>query len=83
MANPVLAELEKEVASDVTVMGSAATLINGFAARQQAAIDAALANGATAEQLAPVQAEVDSLKASSAALSAAVVANTPPPAPTP
>jgi Mg2+ and Co2+ transporter CorA len=83
MANPVLAELEKEVASDVTVMGSATTLINGFASRQQAAIDAALANGATAEQLAPVQSEVDALKAGATALSAAVVANTPPPAPAP
>lgn len=74
--NEVIANLAAEVANDVTVMASATTLINGFAARQQAAIDAALANGATAEQLAPVQAEVDALKAGSADLSAAVAANT-------
>lgn len=80
--NPVLDALAAEVTNDVTVMGSATILINGFAARTQAAIDAALANGATAEQLAPVQAEVDALKAGSADLATAVAANTPAPPPT-
>ena len=42
----------------------------------QAAIDAALENGATAEELAPVQAEIDALNAAGDALAAAVVANT-------
>jgi hypothetical protein len=77
MPNPVLAELTREVSESVTIMDSATSLINGIAARVQAAVDAALANGATAEELAPVQAEVDALNASSEALSAAVSANTP------
>ena len=77
MPNPVLAELTREVGETVTIMGSATTLINGIAARIQAAVDAALANGATAEELAPVQAEVDALNASSEALAAAVQAHTP------
>ena len=73
----VLDDLKAEVENDVTVMGSATKLINGFAARLQAAVDAALANGATAEQLAPVTDEVAALKAGSADLAAAVQANTP------
>lgn len=77
MANPVLEQLQAEVANDVTVMGSATTLINGIAARIQAAIDAALANGATAEELAPVTDEVAALNAGATALSAAITANTP------
>jgi len=43
----------------------------------QAAIDKALENGATAEQLAPVQEEVTALNTSSDDLSAAVTENTP------
>jgi len=77
MASEILGNLKAEVANDVTVMGSATALINGFAARQQAAIAAAIANGATAEELAPVQSEVDALKASAADLAKAVTANTP------
>lgn len=73
----ILDDLATSVTNATTVQASATALINGFAARQQAAIDVAIANGATAAQLAPVQAEVDALTASSAALSAAVVANTP------
>lgn len=77
MSAQVLEDLKNEVANDVTVMGSATILINGFAARQQAAIDKAIANGATAEQLAPVQDEVNALKAGASDLSTAVAANTP------
>jgi hypothetical protein len=77
MANPVLADLQATVAATTSVEDSATALINGFAARVQAAVDAAISNGATAEELAPVQAEVDALKASSDALSQAVKANTP------
>lgn len=79
MASPILSDLETQVTKATTVMSSATALINGIAGRMQAAVDAALANGATAEQLAPVQAEADSLKASSDALSTAVEANTAPP----
>lgn len=75
--NAILTDLEAQVAASVEVETSAAALINGFAARQQAAIDAAIANGATAEQLQPVQTEVDALKSSAASLASAVAANTP------
>lgn len=77
MANAALDALKAQVEASTAVDASALLLINGFADRQQAAIDAAIGNGATAEQLAPVQAEVDALKASSDALAAAVKANTP------
>lgn len=73
----ILDDLQAEVTKDVAVMSSATTLINGIAVRQQAAVDAALAAGATAAQLAPVQAEVDALKAGSTDLASAVTANTP------
>lgn len=76
MPNPVLEELRLEAERDVEVMSSAETLINGIAGRIQAAIDAALANGATAEQLAPVTAEVAALNAGATSLAAAVAANT-------
>ena len=77
MASPILSDLETAVTAATTVMASATALINGIAARIQAAVDQALANGATAEELAPVQAEADALKASAADLTAAVEANTP------
>jgi hypothetical protein len=76
MPNPILAALEAEVAEATTVMGSAVTLINGFAKRVQDAVDAAIANGATAEELAPIQAEIDALNTAGEALAAAIVANT-------
>jgi len=78
MPNPILVALEAEVAEATTVMASAVTLINGFAARVQSAVDAAIANGATEAELAPVQAEIDALNASGDALAAAVLANTEP-----
>lgn len=77
MSSPILDALTAAVNEAVTVEASAVALINGVSARIQAAVDAALANGATAEQLAPVQTEADALVASAAALSAAVAANTP------
>lgn len=75
--NPLLQELADQVSATQQVEAAAVTLISGFAGRQQAAVDAAIANGATAEQLAPIQAEVDAMKASSDALAAAITANTP------
>lgn len=78
--NPVLEDLRLQVEETTAVVGSAVTLINGIGARVQTAVDAAIANGATAEQLAPVTDEVAALKASSQALADAVAANTPPPA---
>lgn len=75
MASQILVDLDAAVKNANDTMASATTFINGIAARVQAAIDAAIAGGATAAELAPIQAEVDSLKASAAALSAAVAAN--------
>jgi len=73
----ILDDLKNQVAASVAVEESAVTLINGIGQRVQDAVNVALQNGATAEQLAPVQSEVDALKTSAAALAAAIVANTP------
>lgn len=74
--NPILAALEAQIQASTEVQASAVLLINGIGARIQAAVDAALLNGATAEQLAPVQTEIDALAASTSALAAAVQQNT-------
>lgn len=73
----ILDDLTAQVTQNEEVEASATTLINGIADRIQAAVTAAIAGGATATQLAPVQAEVTALKVSSDALAAAVTANTP------
>ncbi len=57
------------------VVDSATALVNSFAGRIQAAVDAAIGNGATAEQLQPVTDELAALKGKSDALAAAVAAN--------
>ena len=77
MPNPTLDALAAAVTNIETVADSAIALINGIAARIQAAVDAALAGGATAADLAPVQAEVDGLNAKATDLANAVSANTP------
>ena len=77
MPNPTLDALAAQVTATNTVIGSATQLINGIADRIQAAVDAAVAGGATAADLAPVTDEVNALKAASDALAAAVQANTP------
>jgi len=74
--NPVLEQLRQQVEQSIQVEASAVTLINGIADRIKAAVDAAIANGATEAELAPVRDEVTALTASSDALSAAVAANT-------
>ena len=73
----VLDDLATQVAASTAVEASAVTLIDGIAARIQAAVEAAIAGGATADQLKPVSDEVASLKSSGDALAAAVAANTP------
>lgn len=77
MPNVVLDSLKAQVQASTDAEASAVVLINGIGARVQAAVNAAIANGATADELAPVQDEVNAMKASADALSAAVVANTP------
>lgn len=67
------------VTKATTVEASAQALIEGFAARLQTAVDAAVANGATADQLQPVSDLATALDTESDALQAAVTANTPAP----
>jgi len=81
MANKTLEDLAAQVEKNVSVENSAAVVINGISARVQAAVDAAIAGGASKEDLAPVQAEIDALAASSKALAVAVEANTVPATP--
>jgi ABC-type branched-subunit amino acid transport system substrate-binding protein len=73
----VLDDLRAQVEATTAVEASAVVLLNGIGGRIQAAVDAALANGATAEQLAPVTDEVTALTNATNDLSAAVTANTP------
>jgi hypothetical protein len=78
MAVPkILTDLDAAITKATTVQASAALLIRGIPTRLQAAVDAALANGATAEQLAPVQAEIDALTTAGDDLAAAISENTP------
>jgi hypothetical protein len=75
MANPIVADLVASVTNARGVMSSATTLINGFQAKLDAAIAAAVANGATAEELAPLTELSAGVKADADALAAAVAAN--------
>ena len=77
MANPTLDALAAQVTATTTVIDSAILAFNGWAARLEAAVDAALAGGATAAELAPVTDEINLMKSKSADLAAAVAANTP------
>lgn len=70
-----LQPLIDKVAAIEGVDQSAIEFINGVAARIQAAVDQALANGATAEQLQPVQDIVTEAKDKSDALAAAIANN--------
>lgn len=74
-ADQLLAELDEQVRQTTSVMDSAKFLILGIHERMRLAIQKVTFNGATAAQLAPLQAEIDALKASSDALSEAVQAN--------
>lgn len=70
-----LQPLIDEINAAKGVEQSAIEFINGVAAKIQAAVDAALANGATGEQLAPVVAVGDELKAKTDELAAALANN--------
>lgn len=76
MPNPTLDALAAQIQATTDVEDSAIALLNGITGRIQAAVDAALAGGATPEQLAPVTDEIAALKSKTDALSAAVAANT-------
>lgn len=83
MPNPTVDAVIQQVAATDTVIDSAVKLINGFHAMMDQAVKDALANGATAAELAPVTDALVQVKAKTAELSQAVAANTPavPPGP--
>ena len=67
-----------EITNVKGVLESATAYVNSVPQLLQDALDEALANGATAEQIAPVQALADAMQASSDALVAAMAANAKP-----
>lgn len=77
MSAQALLDLEAAVTKAETVMESATTLISGIPSMIDAAVQAALANGATAEELAPLAQLSADVSAKADALAAAVTANTP------
>lgn len=77
MAKQTIDDLTAQVTKATEVEKSAQILIEGFGQRLTDAVNAALANGATAEELAPLTELGKALDAESDALAAAVVANTP------
>ena len=77
MANPSLDALSAQITNATTVEASATALINGIAAQIASAVQAAIANGATAAELKPVSDLGTALQTQSDALQAAVTANTP------
>lgn len=74
----VIDDLVAAVAAEDTIVDSAIVFINGVPGLIQAAVTQALANGATAAELAPLTAVVTDLQAKSSALQAALTANVPP-----
>jgi len=71
-----LEALTQQVTKTTDVIKAAKQTINGITARVEAAVAAALANGATAEELAPVTDEIALLKTNTDDLAVAVEANT-------
>ena len=72
-----LSGITNAVTKATTVEASAQALIEGFQARLDAAVTAAIANGATDAELQPVKDLSAALDTESDALAAAVTANTP------
>jgi len=75
--SPLLTNVNDDVTKATTVSRSATVLINGIAAKIEAAVAAAIQNGATEAELQPVSALSDELEVASNELAAAVTANTP------
>src|ERR1043165_5080655 len=75
MAHADLSGEVQTIRDTIGTMQSATALISTFAQRQQAAIDAALENGATAAELQPLTDLQASLVATQSDLAAAVAAN--------
>ncbi len=74
MASAILDQLTAQVTETTTVEASAIALINGIQAKIDAAVAAALENGATAEQLQPVSDLSAAMEAQTQALAAAIAA---------
>ena len=75
MTNPILGTLTQETRDTIGVMDSAKTLIEGIGDRISAAVDRAIGNGATEEQLEPFIDLVQALAIARGALASAVAAN--------
>jgi hypothetical protein len=78
-SDKAFADLAAQVQANTDAEAAAVAVMNGFAARVDAAVKATLAANPsiTADQLKAITAETTSLKSSADALAAAVVANTP------
>lgn len=72
-----LSPLTATVTKVTSVDASAKAMIDGIAQRIKDAVDAATANGATAEELQPLADLVTAMGAESDALAASIAANTP------
>jgi hypothetical protein len=75
MTNPVVGTLVTDVTNARGAMSSATVLLNGFQTRLDAAVAAALANGASAAELQPLTDLSAAFEADTTALAAAVAAN--------
>jgi hypothetical protein len=82
MPNQAITDLTDEITEANTILDSAMVYVNGVPALIDAAVQAAIANGATAAELSPVRALGADLKTKAEAIRDAIVANTPPPGPT-
>jgi C4-type Zn-finger protein len=74
MASPILDQLTAQVTETTGVEQSAITLIEGIQARIDAAVQQALDNGATAEQLQPISDLSTAMETQTQALAAAIQA---------
>lgn len=72
-----IAQLQQDVTEDTNAVNAAVTLINGIGDQIKAAVDAALAQGATPAQLQALTDLHTSLSAETQSLAAAVAAGTP------
>ncbi len=75
---PAIDTLVAAVAAEDTVIASAVTMLQGISSMIAVAVAAAVANGATAAQLAPLTTLTTDVQAQATALAAAVAANVPP-----
>ncbi len=75
MANPIVQETIDQIKETVGVIDSAITFINGVSDMIKKAVEAAIGNGATADELAPFTELEASLQAQKEKLAAAIAAN--------